>query len=100
MYPMGYIEKDGPPTRQSRRARNIAHVNKIIGQLNALKRLMDSDAPCIDVATLALATRNSVNSLSVRILEGFIQNNLLEGCKHETAELKLAKVQSVLKLYR
>jgi DNA-binding FrmR family transcriptional regulator len=86
--------------KKTRRSQNANHVSRIIGQLQALKRLMKTDASCYEIATLALTVRNSVNSLSVRILEGFIVNHLLSKDGSCRDERKLAELRKIIDLYR
>jgi DNA-binding FrmR family transcriptional regulator len=78
------------PDKKTRRTQNANHVSRIIGQLNALKRLMETDGSCFEIANLALTVRGSVNSLSMRIL----------GEDEKQNEAKIEKLQKILNLYR
>lgn len=87
-------------SKPERRKQNINHVNRVIGQLNALKRLMESDATCFEISNLTLSIKNSVNSLGVRVMEGFILNGLLEDKLNEVEQRKLEQLTKILNLYR
>lgn len=52
-------------------------INKISGQLNGVKKMIDSDRYCEDVLIQLLAIEKSVNSLSKFILDNHMHNCLI-----------------------
>ena len=56
----------------------ISHINRIIGQLTSLKRHIEEDKPCEQIASLATSISKSCDGLRTRTLEGFILNDVLD----------------------
>lgn len=56
----------------------ISHINRIVGQLNSLKRHIEEGKPCQEIASLATSISKSCDGLRTRTLEGFILNEVIE----------------------
>lgn len=56
----------------------VSHINRIIGQLNSLKRHIEEDRPCEQIASLATSISKSCDGLRTRTLEGFILYEVID----------------------
>lgn len=56
----------------------ISHINRIIGQLNTLKRYIEENKPCQEIAALSTSISKSCDGLRTRTLEGFILYDVID----------------------
>ena len=75
----------------------ISHINRIIGQLTSLKRHIEEDKPCEEIASLATSISKSCDGLRTRTLEGFILNEVIDGSLSEDKQKLLSEL---LKRYK
>ncbi len=64
-------------TKEQKKALN-ARINRIAGQLNGVKRMIDEDRYCDDILIQLAAIDKSVKSLSAVILENHMHTCLIE----------------------
>jgi DNA-binding FrmR family transcriptional regulator len=83
---------------KKRRKQSVDHLNRIQGQIETLKKYMEEDKDCADIAQLTTSIAKSFDSLRTKTLEGFIMNELLEHEKISSS--KKEKLNRVLSLYK
>jgi DNA-binding FrmR family transcriptional regulator len=83
---------------KERRKQSIDHLSRIQGQIETLKKYMEEDKNCADIAQLTTSIAKSFDSLRTKTLEGFIVNELLE--KENISSSKMKKLIRVLNLYK
>ena len=83
---------------KGRRKETLAHINRIQGQIEALKRMIESGEECVKVAHLATSIAKSVDALRFRTLEGFLINQFHGGSGPSVA--KLEQLRGLLRLYK
>lgn len=64
---------------ESRKRGTVSHINRIVGQLETLRRYVEEGRPCADVSLLATSITKSCDGLRMRTLEGFVLNEVTEG---------------------
>ena len=64
-------KKSTPRDEESKKA-IVSRINKIVGQMNGVKKMIEEDRYCDDVLIQLSAIENSVKSLSNHILENHI----------------------------
>lgn len=82
----------------ARRRETLSHLNRIIGQINTLKKYVEADRCCADIAQLSTSIAKSLDSLRARTLEGFILNEFSEDMN--IPKKKREKLQIIMKLYK
>ncbi|MEX0930808.1 MAG: metal-sensing transcriptional repressor [Candidatus Paceibacterota bacterium] len=80
-----------------RHKKTLHHLNRIQGQLNVLKRYIEEDRPCKEIAHITASITNSFQSLKIRTLEGYIQHEL---CSNNLSSQKKKELQEILKLHK
>ncbi len=85
-------------TIKERRKKTINHLNRIQGQIETLKKYLEEDRCCGEIAQLTTSIAKSFDSLRAKTLEGFILNEFLDGKK--VAELKIKKLKRIINLYK
>lgn len=61
-------------------------LNKITGQINAIKKMIDEDIPCEDVLIQINAAKSALHKVGQVVLEGHLNHCVKEGIEHGDAE--------------
>lgn len=61
-------------------------VKKIIGQIQAVDRMIDEDVACEDVLSLINAAKSALHKVGQIVLEGHIRHCVRDGIEHGDAE--------------
>lgn len=61
-------------------------LKKIIGQLQAIDRMVDEDIPCEDILPQISAAKSALNKMGQVVLEGHIKHFVRDGIEHGDAE--------------
>ena len=68
-------------------AENIhRRMKKIIGQSNAIDRMVDEDIPCEDVIMQINAAKSALHKVGQIVLEGHLHHCVKEGIEHGDAQ--------------
>ncbi len=65
-------------------------LKKIIGQVQAIDRMVDEDVPCEDILAQINAAKSALHSCGKVVLEGHIQHCVKDGIEHGDADKTLA----------
>lgn len=63
-----------------------SRLKKIIGQINAIDRMIDEDVPCEDILSQINAAKSALHKVGQVILEGHLQHCVRDGIEHGDAE--------------
>ncbi len=78
--------------RQCMDAANLhARIRKIIGQLNAIDKMVDEDVPCEDVLIQINAAKGALHKVGQVVLEGHLNHCVRDGIEHGDAEKTIAE---------
>ena len=78
----------------------IARVRRIAGQIGAVERALDSDAPCADVLHRVAAVRGAVNGLMDEIIADHLENHVAAaGLKDAERAAGAADLLAVIRRY-
>lgn len=78
--------------RQCMDADNIhRRLKKIIGQINAIDKMVDEDIPCEDILIQINAAKNALHKVGQVVLEGHLNHCVREGIEHGDAEKTIAE---------
>ena len=61
-------------------------INKIMGQLKAIDRMVEEDIPCEDILIQLNAAKSALHKVGQVVLEGHLNNCVLEGIEHGDAK--------------
>ena len=64
---------------------------KIIGQIQAIDRMIDEDVPCENVLSQMNAAKSALNKAGQVVLEGHIKNCVKDGIEHGDADETIEK---------
>lgn len=66
-------------------------LKKIIGQIQAIDRMIDEDVPCEDVLSQISAAKSALNKAGQVVLEGHIKHCVKDGIENGDAEMTIEK---------
>lgn len=66
-------------------------LKKIIGQVQAIDRMVDEDVPCEDIITQVNAAKSALHKVGQIILEGHLQHCVRDGIEQGDTEETIAK---------
>jgi CsoR family transcriptional regulator, copper-sensing transcriptional repressor len=73
--------------RQCMDAENLhRRIKKIIGQLNAIDRMVEEDVPCEDVLIQINAAKGALHKVGQTVLEGHLNHCVRDGIEHGDAD--------------
>ena len=61
-------------------------LRKIIGQVQAIDRMIDGDVPCEDILSQINAAKSALHRAGQVVLEGHLQHCVRDGIEHGDAE--------------
>ena len=61
-------------------------MKKIIGQLNAIDRMVEEDVPCEDIIMQINAAKSALHKVGQIVLEGHLHHCVKEGIEHGDAD--------------
>lgn len=81
----------GRAVRQCMDADNLhRRLKKIIGQVQAIDRMVDEDVPCEDILAQINAAKSALHSVGRVVLEGHINHCVRDGIEHGDADQTIA----------
>ncbi|SCH53478.1 MULTISPECIES: metal-sensing transcriptional repressor [unclassified Romboutsia] len=61
-------------------------IKKVIGQLNAIDKMIDKDVPCEDILIQINAVKSAVHKVGQIVLEGHLSHCVKDGIEHGDAD--------------
>ena len=84
--------KEGWALKQCMDADNLhRRLRKIIGQVQAIDRMVDEDVPCEDVLSQINAAKSALHRCGQVVLEGHIRHCVRDGIEHGDADRTIAE---------
>jgi DNA-binding FrmR family transcriptional regulator len=65
-------------------------LNKIIGQIKAIDKMVDKDIPCEDILIQINATKSALHKVGQVVLEGHLNHCVRAGIEHGDADKTIA----------
>lgn len=59
-------------------AKLIARIRRLQGQLDAIARSLENEAPCGDVLQLVASARGAMNGLTIELIEEHVRNHVVD----------------------
>ena len=73
-------------------AKNLhRRMKKIIGQLNAIDKMIDEDVPCEDILIQINAAKSALHKVGQVVLEGHLNHCVRDGIEHGDADKTISE---------
>lgn len=80
-------------------AKLLARIKRLKGQLEAVERALQAQAPCGEVLQLLASIRGALTGLTTEVLEDHLHEHVLHAESETEREQALNEVSAVLKTY-
>jgi DNA-binding FrmR family transcriptional regulator len=77
----------------------IPRINKITGQLNGIKRMIEDQRYCTDIISQLKAVSSACQSLEIIMLEKHLERCVMDTFKSNDANGQAKKIKELTKLY-
>ncbi|HAT7841703.1 metal-sensitive transcriptional regulator [Legionella pneumophila] len=80
----------------------LSRLNRVTGQLEGIKRMIEEQRYCVDILSQLRAVRNAVKTIELGVLERHVLNCLNEVACHgsqESRQKKMDEIMGLLKKY-
>ncbi len=80
---------------------HLGKLNRALGQIEAVKRMIDEERYCVDIMTQIRAARNALKAVELSILETHMKSCLDKACScsHSEQNKKIEEIMALLKKY-
>lgn len=87
-----FLKKVGARMKQCMDSENLhRRIKKIIGQLNAIDKMVDEDIPCEDILIQINAAKGALHKVGQVVLEGHLNHCVRDGIEHGDADKTIEK---------
>ena len=80
--------------------KHIPRINKVVGQLNGVKKMIEDKRYCPEIITQLKAVSSACQSLEIIMLQKHIENCVIEAFKSENKKNQSEKIQELTALYK
>jgi len=77
----------------------LARVRRLRGQIDAIERALEADAPCGDVLNLVASIRGAIGGLTAELIEDHIREHVIKASDASTREQGAAELIDVVRMY-
>jgi DNA-binding FrmR family transcriptional regulator len=81
---MGYVEA---PVTEEVKLEAGRRINRISGQVNGIKKMIDEDRYCVDVLNQIAAVRSALDQLGIRVLTAHLESCVVNAEEHRQHDL-------------
>ena len=74
-------------------------INKIIGQLNAIDRMIEEDIPCENILMQVNASKSAIHKVGHIIVEGHLENCIRNAIEAGESDEAINDVSTILEYY-
>ena len=78
----------------------IARINRAIGQLEAVKRMIEKEDYCVDIMSQLRAARNAVKTIELGVLERHMNACMSEACCQSDDKQKNERIAELMELLK
>ena len=80
--------------------KHIPRMNKIIGQLNGIKKMIEERRYCPDIITQLKAVSSACQSLEIIMLQKHLETCVMEAFHSKDKKVQSEKIQELTNLYK
>jgi len=81
-------------------SKHLGRLNRVLGQVEAVKRMVNEQRYCVDIMTQIKAARSALKAIELSILETHMKSCLEESYDNqELRQVKISEIMNLLKKY-
>lgn len=74
----------------------LVRINRIVGQLNGIQKMIGEDVPCEDILMQISAVNGALHKMGLMILEGHLRHCVREGIENGNADTTIENFADAL----
>jgi DNA-binding FrmR family transcriptional regulator len=78
----------------------VSRINRAIGQLEAVKRMIDEGKYCVDIMSQLRAARNAIKTIELGVLETHMGACMADACCSKDEKLKSKRIGEIMELLK
>jgi CsoR family transcriptional regulator, copper-sensing transcriptional repressor len=78
----------------------LHRINRAIGQLEAIKRMIEDNGYCVDIMSQLRAARNAIKTVELGVLETHVGACVTDACCSSDEKLKAKRIREVMELLK
>lgn len=77
----------------------LARVRRLKGQMEAIERALEAEAPCAEVLNLVASVRGAVNGLTAELIEDHLRAHVVEAAGADARQAGAKELIAVVRTY-
>lgn len=78
----------------------ISKINRAVGQLEAVKRMIDEGKYCVDIMSQLRAARNAIKTIELGVLETHVDACVTDACASKDTALRKKRIGEIMELLK
>ena len=78
----------------------VGKINRAVGQLEAVKRMIDEGVYCVDILIQLRAARNAIKTIELGVLETHMGACLTDACASKDKNLTTKRISEIMELLK
>lgn len=79
-------------------AKEVSRINRVLGQIEGIKRMIEEKRYCVDIMTQLRASRNALKTIELSVLEVHLGHCLAKACQGNDKQQKAKQLQEIINL--
>ena len=77
----------------------LARIRRLKGQVDAIERALEADAPCGEILNLVASIRGAIGGLTAELIEDHLREHIVHAPDHASRETGAAELAAVVRMY-
>ncbi len=78
----------------------LSRINRAVGQLEAVKRMIEDGKYCVDIMSQLRAARNAIKTIELGVLEAHVNSCVTDACSNKDEKLKKQRIGEIMELLK
>ncbi|KTD08419.1 metal-sensitive transcriptional regulator [Legionella jamestowniensis] len=79
-------------------AKELSRINRVLGQIEGIKRMIEEKRYCVDIMTQLRASRNALKTIELSVLEVHLGHCLAKACQVNDEQQKVKQLKEIINL--
>jgi DNA-binding FrmR family transcriptional regulator len=78
----------------------VPRINRAIGQLEAVKRMIDEEKNCVDIMSQLRAARNAIKTIELGVLETHVEARVVDAYDSKNEKIRAKYIGEIIELLK